>query len=331
MRWWSNLPVAHALVRAVSRLFSTPLSSANPAGVARSGDAARTSACATLLMLLALGMTSLHAAGPVDFGTAELNAATAERKIKLHVDTELSLNPPETFSITLYKTGMVRITGGDLRGLMYGLIEASEQIRANGKLKAASGKPATAVRGVRMTLRSYDLMQPWFTSDSQWRAYFQTLARARLNRLSLMITLADVDTERLRALSEIATEYGVDFVLGIRKLEGDPGRIYASLRGILDACPLIRGVQIEAADESVQVYQEGVFRALRESGRRVTLDLRNVADRPDLVRAASVSGTPLSAIGFEMDAPGPDFLANHEQVYWNNGRTAYDAAYEVPK
>ena len=222
---------------------------------------------------------------------------------------------------------MVRITGGDLRGLMYGLIEASEQIRATGKLKATSGKPATAVRGVRMTLRSYDLTQPWFTSDAHWRAYFQTLARARLNRISLMISLADADIERLRMLSETAAEYGVDFVLGIRHLEGDPQQLYARLRGILDNCPLIRGVQIEAGDESVQLYQEGVFPALRESGRRVTLDLRNVADRPDLVRAASASGTPLSAPGFEMDAPGPDFMGDHRQIYWNNGRSSYDAAF----
>src|SRR5579862_1698307 len=224
-----------------------------------------------LCALLALpGVVPLRAAGPVDFGNAELNAAMAERKLKLHVDTELNLEPPETFSITLYKTGMVRVTGGDLRGLMYGLIEASEQIRATGKLKATSGKPATAVRGVRMTLRSYDLTQSWFTSDAHWRTYFQTLARSRLNRISLMLSLADEDIERLRMLSETAAEYGVDFVLGIRHLEGDPQQVYARLHGILDTCPLIRGVEIEAGDESVQVYQEGVFKALRESGRRVT-------------------------------------------------------------
>ena len=267
-----------------------------------------------------------RAAGPVDFGNAELNAALAERKIKLHVDTELSLNPPETFSITLYKTGLARITGGDLRGLMYGLVEASEQIRATGKLKAATGKPATPIRGVRMTLRTYDLAQPWFASDEQWRGYFQTLARARLNRISLMISLADADIERLRILSETAAEYGVDFVLGIRHLEGDPQQVYARLRGILDNCLLIRGVQIEAGDEPVQLYQLGVFKALRESGRRIPLDLRNVEDRPDLVRAAAGSGTPLSAPGFEMDAPGPDFLGDHSRIYWNNGRSSYDAA-----
>ncbi len=284
----------------------------------------------TSAVLLLCGAAA-YAAGPVDFGKAELDAALAERKLKFHVDTELSLDPPETFSITLYKTGMVRITGGDLRGLMYGLIEASEQIRATGRLKAASGKPATPVRGVRMALRSYDLTQPWFTADDRWRAYFQTLARARLNRLTVALPLADADIERLRTLSETAAEYGVEFVLGIRHLTGDPQELYARLRGILDNCPLIRGVQIEAGDEPVQLYQEGVFKALHESGRRVTLDLRGVEDRPDLLRAAGASGAPLIASGFEMDAPGPDFLDDHSRIYLTNGRTSYDAAFQVPK
>src|SRR6185503_16783807 len=209
--------------------------------------------------LFVLAALSVYAAGPVDFGKAELDAALTERKLKLRIDTELSLDPPETFRITLYKTGVARVTGGDLRGLMYGLMEAAEQIRANGRLKTDSGKPATAVRGVRMTLRSYDLTQPWFTADDRWRAYFQTLARSRLNRFSLVLPLAEADIERLRILSETAGEYGVDFVLGIRRLEGDPQQLYAHLRGILDNCPLIRGVQIEAGDEPVEVYRKGVF------------------------------------------------------------------------
>jgi len=284
---------------------------------------------ATFCFLFAVA--AVRAAGPVDFGKAELDAALAERKLKLHVDTELSLDPPETFRITLYKTGMVRVTGGDLRGLMYGLVEASEQIRATGRLKAVSGKPDTSVRDVRMTLRSYDLTQPWFTSDDGWRGYFQTLARARLNRLTVALLLAGADIERLRILSETAGEYGVDFVLGIRGLAGDPQELYARLRGILDNCPLIRGVQIEAGDEPLQLYQEGVFRALRESGRRVMLDLRNLDDRPDLARAVSGSGAPLSAPGFEMDAPGPDFMGDHSQLYWTKGRRSYDPGIQIPK
>ena len=94
----------------------------------------------TSAAVLLLATVSMRAAGPVDFGKAELDAAVAERKLKLHVDTELSLDPPETFRITLYKTGLARVTGGDLRGLMYGLIEASEQIRATGRLKASQRK-----------------------------------------------------------------------------------------------------------------------------------------------------------------------------------------------
>ncbi len=273
----------------------------------------------------------LRAAGPIDFGKAELDAATAERKIKLHIDTELSLDPPETFRITLYKTGMVRITGGDLRGLMYGLIEAADQIRAAGRLKAASGKPASAVRGVRMELRSYDLTQPWFTSDDRWRAYFQTLARSRLNRLSLVLPFPEADIERLRVLSETAAEFGVDFVLGISHLPSDSQQVYARLHGILDNCPLIRGVQIEPGDEPVELYKEGIFPSLRESGRRVTLDLHNPGDRPDVARAAAASAVPLSPAGFEMDAPGPDFLGDHAQVYWSQGRRSYDPTLQAAK
>ncbi len=279
----------------------------------------------TSAAVLLLAAVSARAAGPVDFGKAELDAALAARKHKLRVDTELSLDAPETFRITLYKTGAARITGGDLRGLMYGLIEAADQIRANGRLKSVSGKPATEVRGVRMALRSTDLTEPWFTSDGRWRAYFQTLARSRLNRFSLVLPLAEADIERLRILSETASEFGVDFVLGIRHLAGDPQELYARLRGILDNCPLIRGVQVEAGDEPEALYQ-GVFTALRESGRRVTLDLRDADARPELVRAASESGVPLSASDFEMNAPGPDFLGDHSRLYWTKGRHSFDPA-----
>ena len=285
----------------------------------------------SLVITLLLAMAPVRAAGPVDFGKSEFDAALAERKLKLRADTELSLDPPETFRITLYKTGVARVTGGDLRGLMYGLIEAAGQIRATGRLKATSGKPDASVRGVRMTLRAYDLTQPWFTADDRWRAYFQTLARSRLNRFSLVLPLAGADIERLRILSETAAEYGVDFVLGVRGLTGDPQELYGRIRGILDNCPLIRGLQVEAGDEPLPVYQQGVFAALRESGRRVMLDLRGTNDRPDLARAASASGVQLSPSGFEMDAPGPDFFADHAALYWAKGQRSYDSAVQVPK
>ena len=177
-----------------------------------------------------------------------------------------------------------------------------------------------------MALRAYDLTQPWFTSDDRWRAYFQMLARGRLNRLTLVLPLAGADIERLRILSETASEYGVDFVLGIRGLTGDPQELFSRIRGILDNCPLIRGLQVEAGDEPVQMYQQGVFAALRESGRRVMLDLRGAGDRPDLTRAAAASGVQLSPSGFEMDAPGPDFLADHSALYSSKGQRSYNSS-----
>jgi hypothetical protein len=32
-----------------------------------------------------------------------------------------------------------------------------------------------------------------------------------------------------------------------------------------------------------------------------------------------------------MDAPGPDFMGDHSQLYWNNGRSSYDAAFRISK
>src|SRR5215471_7353395 len=71
------------------------------------------------IKLLACAAT-LTAGGPVDFGLAELHSALAGRNLKWKVKTELSLDPPENFRIEPYTAGGAQISGGDLRGLMYG-------------------------------------------------------------------------------------------------------------------------------------------------------------------------------------------------------------------
>ena len=80
---------------------------------------------------------TIAAAGPVEFGLAEYNAAVASRNLKWKVKYELSLDPPETFRIEPYKYGGAHVTGGDLRGLMYGLLEAADQVRSTGHLEAS--------------------------------------------------------------------------------------------------------------------------------------------------------------------------------------------------
>src|SRR5581483_1183619 len=83
-------------------------------------------------------------AGPVEFARAELDRALADRGIKLAYRSGVSQLAPEAFEIEPY-----RITGGDLRGLMYGLLEAADQIRARGYLVLTKASPATPIRGIR--------------------------------------------------------------------------------------------------------------------------------------------------------------------------------------
>ncbi len=93
---------------------------------------------------------------------AELNAAIAARnfKYKPKITAELDIQAPETFRIEPYAAGGGHITGGDLRGLMYGLLEAADQMRANGRLKLTHGVPSLALRGVRLTAVPE---APWFS------------------------------------------------------------------------------------------------------------------------------------------------------------------------
>ena len=94
-------------------------------------------------------LSTLAAAGPVEFAQTELDLAMAGRKLKWKNQVELNLDAPDTFRIEPYSIGGAHITGGDLRGLMYGLLEAAEQIRATGHFTKTSGNPAASLRGLR--------------------------------------------------------------------------------------------------------------------------------------------------------------------------------------
>jgi hypothetical protein len=301
-------------------------------------------------------------ASPADFGQQEFRAALAERGLTISVETELNLDPPETFHITVRSPTLVRISGGDLRGLMYGLLEAAEQLRANGTLATTQGVPGLAWRAVRIAPSDAELSAPNFYALDRWTVFFRMLARNRINRATLVLPALRFEADRLRVLSQIAHEHGVDFALGVRGPLGDR-LLYTQLRRILDQCVLIRAVQVEADRESVDYFRTIVFPALLESGRRVTLDLRGVEARPDVLRAAIAAGITLDvasrtaaaalnrpfhsvvdaaavpaepdavrarittlatagANGFEINLAGPNIEA-YERVYWAWGRQGY--------
>ncbi len=280
-------------------------------------------------------------APPVEFGLNELRAALRERGIKIRIRTEITSAAPESYRISSY-----RVSGGDLRGLMYGLVAAADQIRRRGRLYPESGKPAVKLRGIRRFLHNRDLEQDWFYSRDYWTAYIQMLARNRFNRLNLVfahqtnylappypywVEVEDFPEVRVPGLSSqerkrnlemlcfiarTAAEHAIDFTLGIWQHDIQHGRqqptlqglteenlgpyTYQALKKVLAACPAIRSVQVRTNWESgipperqVSFFRDYVYKALREAGRLVTLDLRGWLMSDGMLEAAISSGVPL--------------------------------------
>jgi len=225
------------------------------------------------------------AAGPIEFGTAELDRAIAERGLNprlFRIKTEVSVDPPESYRII---PGLV--TGGDLRGVMYGLLEAARQIREAGRLRKANGAPACAIRGVRASV--HDLEAGLAQAREFWPALFQSLARSRFNRFSFMVPNPFEQAEQLQFISRTAADYGVDFTLGLGDDSGAPAgpALQAALAKLLSACPSIRSVQLRMQADSAMY----AVRAVQEAGRRLTLEAP--ADMLAISLAAASAGIPL--------------------------------------
>ena len=262
------------------------------------------------LFALALCLPFFVAAGsgPVEFGRLELERAFAERKLplpRIPVQSEVSADRPESFRIL-----PMRVTGGDVRGLMYGLIEAAEQIRERGRLVAATGAPAVAIRGVRMVVGPEDTRAGWYKSPEYWQEFFAMLARSRFNRFSLVFSGqagAPQDLEGLASISAAAAQYAIEISLGLRAQDlaaavglapedAGPSSLLA-LKSLLAACPSARSVQIWTdggrSPRYVGLLRDWLFRAVEEAGRRVTLELRAADLTPELLQAATEAGVPL--------------------------------------
>ena len=262
-------------------------------------------------------LSILAVAGPVEFAQAELDSAMAERKLKWKNQVELNLDAPDTFRIEPYSIGGAHITGGDLRGLMYGLLEASEQIRASGHFTKTIGNPAASLRGVRIVLTPELEKAP----EEFWNSYFRMLARNRFNRAHVVFQRIEAPYRLAQLLSHAAAEYGIDFTLG---LEGDTSA--EELAHMLILCPAVRGVALEGS-----ARQEAVFSALRVAGRRITLDLDGATAQPAVLQEALASGIPILRPAaawppsFEVVPPiDAADAAAHPVFYQVMGRLSYD-------
>jgi len=154
------------------------------------------------VVILALIAASVLQAGPREFGLQELHAAMSARGLgpgQLRLRIELNNDPPQSWRIEA-----TRISGGDLAGLMYGMLEAAEQIRLKGRLEKAQGSPAFAVRAVRVPLSESLPAEV----NANWRDFLQMLALHRFNRVQV---LAEPPPENfLRSLAEAAAQFAIE-------------------------------------------------------------------------------------------------------------------------
>jgi hypothetical protein len=262
--------------------------------------------------------STLAAAGPVEFAQAELDSAMAGRNLKWKNQVELNLDAPDTFRIEPYSIGGAHITGGDLRGLMYGLLEAADQIRATGHFTKTIGNPAASLRGVRIVLNADLEAAP----EAFWNSYFRMLARNRFNRAHVVFQRIEAPYRSPKLLSHAAAEYGIDFTLGVA---ADTGA--EELAHMLILCPAVRGIALESS-----ASQTAVFSALRVAGRRVTLDLDGATAQPGALQEALAGGIPILRpaaawppsfeVAPPIDASDPEA---HPLFYEVMGRLSYDS------
>ncbi len=201
-------------------------------------------------------------AGPVEFGMRNVQRALADRGLPdsaVQLQTKMVGGKPECYSI---KRNLV--SGSDERGLMYGLLEAADQIRAWGHVTEVMGCPAVAMRGIRYFLHNQDLEKNWYYSREYWDQYFGLLARSRFNRFNLVfahqtnylappypfwIELPEFpqirvpglssaqrnqNLEMLRYISQAAADHGIDFTLGIweHNVQSWPHKMVPTVEGI---------------------------------------------------------------------------------------------------
>lgn len=256
-------------------------------------------------------------AGPVEFGRSELDRAIAARRLdprKFQIKTQVAVDPEESYRIV---PGL--ITGGDLRGLMYGMLEAADQVRRTGRLQKVEATPGMTIRGARVAIDDFAGDLQWFHSREQWPALFRTLAIDRFNQFQIAVPdvagLAAAGSEQnldaLRFISDAAAEYGIDFTLGVgtRPAMEGPG-LYAALLKVLAACPAIRGVRLQIDAE----LAKDAIRAIQETGRRVTIEIPE--DAQATAGIAANAGLP---VRFSAPYPGVYRPPKGTQFFWQLG------------
>jgi len=274
---------------------------------------------------------------------------------KLKEDGKLELaNGKESLAVKKIKENkknFLIVSGTDDRGLMYALLEMTQQVKALEKgenwftsIKEVSERPFVPVRGIVVLLHNEDCEREWYYSKEYWEDYFGMLAENRWNTFNLVFShqtpylspmypfhikvglypeikapeyseeKRNKNLEMLRYISSLARERGIDFTLGIWQQIAWEGKhqsqkqesmvtgltrknmydyTYHALLKLLKECPDISAIQLRINHESGIDYDEqsiffkdSVFRAIKDCGRPVLLEIRNVGLLRETLEAA---------------------------------------------
>ncbi len=151
------------------------------------------------LMLWSISITFAgKSSGPVDYGLDKLKkqlSASSLSDVTIDVKQSESLGD-EAFSLQV-SNKQITVTGGDDVGVMYGLLDAAEQLRLKeGKLNAVKAKsvaPRFPFRAVKFNLpwsayRHHPVVLPHMDTCRDldfWEQYLDMMAANRFNRLTL--------------------------------------------------------------------------------------------------------------------------------------------------
>jgi hypothetical protein len=220
------------------------------------------------------------AAGPVEFGHAELQKVIEERGLNarsFHVAVEYSLVlAADGFQIQ----GQI-IRGGARRGLMYGLLEAADQLRERKTLAAVKATPRFEIRAARLHAGDEVLGRP----EREWRGLFEALARARFSRLRLeMRELTAERSLRLARIAPLAEEHAIDLALSLEQI--DP----PLLLKLLGESIVFKAVEVPPGAAATALA------TLSEAGRFVTLDIAANAMTAELKSQAQELRVPLLSL-----------------------------------
>ena len=139
------------------------------------------------------GTDPVASAPPVRWAMTELRDALKARGLanQRFVARGGFAGPPESFSLSMEKDTLA-VSGADVRGLVYALLEAADRVRFAGAFhlpEPFTEKPANSIRCISRCFESDVEDKSWFHDRAFWRAYLSMLAAQRFNRFSLTLGL----------------------------------------------------------------------------------------------------------------------------------------------